>query len=55
MCGVALCSGSKLESTLDGAPFRCPAWARPEDVEKSCLRETDQPIGGALVVCWGQQ
>lgn len=41
MCRVALCSGSKLEFTLDGAPFRCQAWARPAggaDVEKSCLR-----------------
>lgn len=58
MCGVALCSGSKLESTLDGAPFRCHGWARPTggaDVEKSCLRETDQPVGGALAVSWGQQ
>lgn len=58
MCRVALCSDSKLEFTLDGAPFRCQAWARPTggaDVEKSCLRETDQPAGGALAVSWGQQ
>lgn len=49
MCGAALCSGSKLESTHDGAPFRCCAWARPAgaaDVEKSSLLETDQPCRG---------